>query len=307
MNTLQANHGGVGEEDLEIVFALVGPSGCDLGSVIRSLESELRAASYIVPEPVRLAQLLHGLNSNQGLESISDEKERITKHMDAGDALRKKLKVGGVMAALAISVIKEIRKDYPESRRVAYILRSLKHPGEVELLREVYGPALYVLSVYEDKKSRVRRLAQRLQKKAMFQRVRWTLLVKSLSVTRPAATRGNLDKACRRLSHSRISLYRRVQECMRRYVGLCGCCFATPPNSTLLFHLSLTQAHRSRFQRAHSALPKRPRPPRRRSPRTARLEFLSTMLFGDAKASMDGILAALGDLPIKNGKKTAKV
>ncbi len=133
--------------------------------MIRSLESELRAASYIVPEPVRLAQLLHGLNSNQGLENISDERERITKHMDAGDALRKKLKVGGVMAALAISVIKEIRKDYPESRRVAYILRSLKHPGEVELLREVYGPALYVLSVYEDKKSRVRRLAQRLQKK----------------------------------------------------------------------------------------------------------------------------------------------
>ncbi len=31
------------------------------------------------------------------------------------------------------------------------------------------------------------------------------------------------------------------------------------------------------------------------------------MLFGDAKASMDGILAALGDLPVKNGKKTAKV
>ncbi len=48
MNTLQANHEGIGEEDLEIVFALVGPSGCDLGSVVRSLEAELRAASYIV-------------------------------------------------------------------------------------------------------------------------------------------------------------------------------------------------------------------------------------------------------------------
>ena len=31
------------------------------------------------------------------------------------------------------------------------------------------------------------------------------------------------------------------------------------------------------------------------------------MLFGDAKASTDGILAALGDLPVKAGKKKAKV
>ncbi len=164
MNTLQANHEGVGEEDLEIVFALVGPSGCDLGSVVRSLEAELRAASYIVPEPVRLARLLHDLEHNQDLADITNEGERITRHMDAGDALREKLKVGGAMAALAIPAIQELRECNPDNRRVAYILRSLKHPDEVELLRQVYGPALYVLSVYEDKESRVRRLAQRLQK-----------------------------------------------------------------------------------------------------------------------------------------------
>ncbi len=152
-------------EGLELVFALVGPSGCDLDSVVDSLQAELRAAEYCVPQPIRLASLLHGLISFEGLADVTDEVDKIEKHMNAGDELRKKLENGGALAALAVSEIRDVRKSNYPTRRIAHILRSLKHPGEIALLREVYGSALQVVSVYESRKSRIRRLSQRFQKK----------------------------------------------------------------------------------------------------------------------------------------------
>ena len=51
--------------------------------------------------------------------------------------------------------------------RTAYILNSLKHPAEAETLRDIYGEAAIVISLYEPKHTRQKRLANAIAKSKM--------------------------------------------------------------------------------------------------------------------------------------------
>lgn len=85
--------------------------------------------------------------------------------MKAGNKLRKNLDQNFAMVALGIELIRKKRRIKGPERR-AYIIRSLKRPEEVELLRTVYGPAAFVVSVYSPRKDRVDRMASILAENA---------------------------------------------------------------------------------------------------------------------------------------------
>lgn len=155
----------------ELVFGLVGAVGSDLQAVTRTLTSELERVRYRVEE-IHVSSLLHQLEpyarlGNAGFES---EFERIREHMKAGTELRNRAETGEVMALLAVSAINRRRIALQSSRsdrdaamrplqRTAFVIRSLKHPDEIQALRYVYGRAFTVISTYSPRQDRVDKLA----------------------------------------------------------------------------------------------------------------------------------------------------
>lgn len=100
------------------------------------------------------------------------EKDRVTLYMNAGNALRREMKRGDALVLLAIAAIRQTRlqhhgtgDDGNNERPIpnhVHILRSLKHPKEVETLREVYGSSFFLFSAYAPKQERLRNTAKRI-------------------------------------------------------------------------------------------------------------------------------------------------
>ncbi len=135
--------------DSELVFALVAPVGTDLDQFQGCLEALLRQFGYGL-NPVRLSQLAVSIipSPEPPQEPYVD---RLNRLMDVGNKAR--LQHGGDILGLAAAA--EISSERPKNGqgnreprgRTAYLLRSLKHPGEVQALRRVYGAGFYLVGV----------------------------------------------------------------------------------------------------------------------------------------------------------------
>ena len=79
------------------------------------------------------------------------ELERLDSGMNSGKALREKHKRGDFYALLAINAINGKRATDDDApgplKRHAHVIRSLKHPDEVETLRSVYGDGFFLVGV----------------------------------------------------------------------------------------------------------------------------------------------------------------
>lgn len=155
----------------ELVFGLVGAVGSDLKAVTRTLISELERVRYKVEE-IHVSSLLHQLDryAHLGKGGFDSEYERIREHMKAGTDLRNETAAGEAMALLAIAAIRQRRITRQPSlsredaanrplERTAFVIRSLKHPDEIQALRYVYGRAFSVISTYSPRQDRVEELA----------------------------------------------------------------------------------------------------------------------------------------------------
>ncbi len=160
----------------ELVIGLVGAVGTDLELVCTDISLALNAYDYDVEE-IRLSRLLSGLDWGEDLsEKLPGEPldKHIWTHMDAGNALRYIWNRGDALALLALSEIAAIRADKEKGQfgdgtpksleRCAFILRSLKHPDEVELLRSIYGSRFVLISAYAPEEIRKKALTDQLTK-----------------------------------------------------------------------------------------------------------------------------------------------
>lgn len=129
-----------------LVIALVAPVGTDLDSIERRLAESFRRFGYGF-EPIRLSALLDEVDYGPlGDLPAKGDSDYYEARMDAGDQLRSDTGDGAALAAVAIARMAEKRRsngDIP----VAYLLRSLKHPAEVNLLRHVYTDAFTLVGV----------------------------------------------------------------------------------------------------------------------------------------------------------------
>ncbi|MBC8736872.1 hypothetical protein F6X40_08605 [Paraburkholderia sp. UCT31] len=149
----------------ELVVGLVGPVGVDLDPVISVLISELKNLNY---ESI-LVRLSKQIENFFGTDHSKDrEDRRIVSLMDEGTRLRTVSGRGDAVALLAIAEIKRLREEQyaGASEKHAYILRSLKHPHEVQTLRNVYGEGFFLISAYSPREVRVNALAERISKSA---------------------------------------------------------------------------------------------------------------------------------------------
>lgn len=133
--------------DSELVIGIVSAVGTESKRVIDPLKDRLKGFGYEVEE-VRVSGILPSYDSM----GTSREYDRIKHFMKAGDSLRKDSQNNAILAAGVTNQILNNRTDGPT--KTAYIINSLKHPNEVDLLRKVYGDGFYLIGIHADEKRR---------------------------------------------------------------------------------------------------------------------------------------------------------
>nr|WP_277986108.1 anti-phage dCTP deaminase [Nocardioides zhouii] len=144
-------------------MGLVSPIGTDLERATQLLEEELHQYGYGT-EIVRLSRLLEKALGEE-LSDSADNEKYYESRMGAGDRLRRQYGNDAV-AGYAIAEILERRDRMGfegHSQRVAWILWSLKHEEEVDLLRATYGSRFVLLGLNAPVEKRRTRLRGELQ------------------------------------------------------------------------------------------------------------------------------------------------
>ena len=127
----------------ELVFAVVGYAGSGTSFVAvqtkMMLERELKAAGGVV-HVLKARTLLDEYASVRGIESPQPASRLgMTRHyQEIGDNMRLATQEHGAVAAYAVRRFQKIRSADNNARNI-FVLDSLKHPAEVDLLRNVYG------------------------------------------------------------------------------------------------------------------------------------------------------------------------
>ena len=143
-------------KDSELIIGLVGAVGSRLGQLTDIIKGYLvDRFNYDVEVISVSSKVIH----NYKRVSIKNDSEfsRIKSYMDAGNELRRNSKDNSFIALDVARVISEVRLSREESgksKRVAYIVNSLKHDEEIKRLRQIYSQGFYQISLYESSQRR---------------------------------------------------------------------------------------------------------------------------------------------------------
>lgn len=138
--------------DSELIIGIVSSVGTPSHRIIEILEDRLKGFDYSVNK-IRVSEFLP--SPAPGVK----EDERISHFMREGDSIREKNNNNSILAIASAVKIRELRHKNNTNKN-AYIINSLKHPDEVELLRKVYGDGFYLFGIHSDKPSRKEYLEQ---------------------------------------------------------------------------------------------------------------------------------------------------
>lgn len=146
----------------ELVFGLVGPIGVDLDYVTEVLVEALESVGYRNARTIRITQLMREVPAGLPLDAtghIDSFRQRIS----YANRVRGLLGRNDALAILAVSAIRQFRSEERGNEEEplpgqAYIVRQLKRPEEVKLLRSVYGKQFVQLSVHAPQDYRIRRI-----------------------------------------------------------------------------------------------------------------------------------------------------
>lgn len=157
-----------------LIFGLVGPIGVDLNYVADHLTQSLDSYHYR-SHVISITKIMQEINSSVNIIE-NDPFLSYTSKINYANDLRKRFRSKEILAAIAIGAISKIRdsigsikeleinKDNVTSMepRTAFILRQLKTPEEIQLLRRVYGKLFIQISVHGSIDNRRERLAQQI-------------------------------------------------------------------------------------------------------------------------------------------------
>jgi len=144
-------------EKPELVIGFTGPIGIDMEATADRLEKILKSFDYSCRR-IKLTDEMLDIDVGKKV----DESTYINKYnslIEYANEVRRRTQLPDIMAVRAISAIRRVRKDKTGSSELplsgnAYILRQLKRPEEVELLRSVYQQQFILVSVHETKQKR---------------------------------------------------------------------------------------------------------------------------------------------------------
>jgi hypothetical protein len=153
------------QADPELFIGLVSATGTDLTIVAKALEERLQEYKYRC-EAARLIELLYEIEKWRELPQTPVD-DRIKSHMDAGNQFRELVENAAAIALLGVGAVRERRTEFGNATanipipRCAYIFRGLKHPDEIEALRDIYGAGFILIGVYSPHDLRLDYLSRR--------------------------------------------------------------------------------------------------------------------------------------------------
>lgn len=159
----------------ELVIGLVGPIGCDITIVEKAIAAALKQVDY---------KARH-ISLSEGIADLLEEKKgarpslkSLAEKIASGNEVRRLYSKNGILAAYAITKIREQRAEIASELRieppenatleevriadVAYIVRQFKRPEEIQLMRKIYGSAFIQISVTQGRQDRISNLIARL-------------------------------------------------------------------------------------------------------------------------------------------------
>jgi len=175
----------------ELIFGLVGPLGARMDEFQGLLENGLSTLITYETELVRISDQLKRFGPQIWTKvwkqlpvedhdsswwvykgpSDGPPQEKVQEHirrkayMDAGRMVREDVSARDVLVRLAVTEILSKRNGDAPLTKVAFILRSLKHPAEVETLRKLYGPAFVLIGVHSAEQQRAKNLKNTLRRR----------------------------------------------------------------------------------------------------------------------------------------------
>lgn len=145
-----------------LVIGFASPVGTRMDPIVHELTAGLERFGYGV-RSIALSDFLDGVQSASWSPlPTRKDKDYHESRMNAGDQLRTDTQSDSCLAALAISRVSELRSKSPTT--TAFLLRSLKHPDEVDLLRHIYGDAFWLVAVVSGPADRQDDFAEELSK-----------------------------------------------------------------------------------------------------------------------------------------------
>jgi deoxycytidylate deaminase len=152
----------------ELIIALVGAAGVKLASLATELKSSLTSFGYKSID-IRLSDLLSRFRP-KSIPPENNEFDRIRFLQKRGNDFRHALERGDALALAAVLSVREKRTEITGDPDIAacdhaFVLHQLKHPSEVDLLREVYGANFLLIAGHSPKNKREQDLAEALERK----------------------------------------------------------------------------------------------------------------------------------------------
>ncbi len=151
----------------ELVIGLVGPAGTDLTGVSTALLSALKPydyKTYVIKVSKLIAEKCSDGVRNE-LDDCSFER-RVEILQDEGDKFRAHIGYGGALVPLICSRIRFVRQNFlkeegclddfdeVELYNHCFIVDSIKHPDEINMLRNIYGEKFILISCFSDYEDR---------------------------------------------------------------------------------------------------------------------------------------------------------
>jgi len=145
----------------ELVIGLVAPVGVDIAAFREKLEDLVKQFKYL-PNHIRLSSLIKNIKGLPTKIDKSSPYTRINTLMSAGNEARKMADRNDFVAALGICNVSSLRKEEKPLNKQVHIFDSLKHPHEVQTLRDTYGDGFYLLAVACSRSNRLNYLEKQL-------------------------------------------------------------------------------------------------------------------------------------------------
>lgn len=133
----------------EVVIALVGAVGTNLDKVDGILKNKLENFYKYNFKQIRISSDI--IEKEYSIDN-TNAYTRINTLIDGGNYLREASGDNSILSLGAAKKINTLRVGSPNKN--AYIIHSLKHPEEIQRLREIYTTGVYVISVYSDAQRR---------------------------------------------------------------------------------------------------------------------------------------------------------
>ena len=148
-----------------MVLGLITTVGTDVSGVIGILKDQLSHFHYEVEEVSVSQDVISQFESFPPAKGCS-EFQRISHYMDLGNQVRQKARDNSIlMKGVAAHLHRKREKDaleIPQPReRVAYIIKSLKHPDEVDFMRDTYGDGFHLIGITSSYERRINYLKTR--------------------------------------------------------------------------------------------------------------------------------------------------